>query len=93
MAKEIQGIVQRNPIMLEQCCLFAVEQKEGSYLVVSTDTQASKDNIFVEQGQKIYIKGSGIDDVNFKGVVVTEKAKVKIMDKEGNGIKDYKKRT
>lgn len=78
MAKEIRGTVQQNPIMLEQCCIFAVEQKEGSYLVVSTDLQASKDNIFVEQGQEICIKGSGIENLNFKGVVVTEQAEIKI---------------
>ena len=78
MAKEIRGTVQQNPIMLEQCCIFAVEQKEGSYLVVSTDLQASKDNIFVEQGQEIRIQGSGIEDMNFKGVVVTQQAKIEI---------------
>ena len=78
MAKEIRGTVWQNPIMLEQCCLFAVKQKEGSYLVVSTDLQASKDNIFVEQGQEIRIQGSSIEDMNFKGVVVTQQAKIEI---------------
>lgn len=78
MAREIQGIVQKNPIMLERCCLFALEQEEGSYLIVSTDLQACKDNIFVKQGQEVTIRGSGIEDMKFKGVLITEQAKIRI---------------
>ena len=78
MRKEIRGFVQNNPILLEQCCMFAVEQKEDTYLVVSTARQAGKDNIFVEQGQEICIRGSTIEDNNFKGVIVTEQAEIKV---------------
>lgn len=78
MAREIQGIVQRNPVILDKCCIFAVEQKEGSYLVLSTESQADKDSIFVEQGQEISIKGSIFEDKSFKGVLLTEQAKIKI---------------
>ena len=78
MRKEIRGVVQNNPILLEQCCMFAVEQKEDTYLVVSTARQAGKDNIFVEQGQEICIRGSTIEDNNFKGVIVTEQAEIKV---------------
>lgn len=78
MRKEIRGLVQNNPILLEQCCMFAVEQKEDTYLVVSTARQAGKDNIFVEQGQEICIRGSTIEDNNFKGVIVTEQAEIKV---------------
>lgn len=58
--------------------MFAVEQKEDTYLVVSTARQAGKDNIFVEQGQEICIRGSTIEDNNFKGVIVTEQAEIKV---------------
>lgn len=78
MRKEIRGFVQNNPILLEQCCMFAVEQKEDTYLVVSTARQAGKDNIFVEQGQEICIRGSTIEDNNFKGVIVIEQAEIKV---------------
>lgn len=84
MVKEIKGIVKENPVMLERCCVFAVEQKNASYLVVSTEWQAGMDNIFVEQGQEISIRGSTIEDSTFKGVVLTEEAKIKIKEeKEG----------
>ena len=78
MAKEVRGVVLQNPIVLERCCLFTVEQDGGTYLILSTDRQASKDNIFVEQGQEIHIQGSGIEDMNFKGVIVTEQAQINI---------------
>lgn len=86
MAKEIKGIVHKNPLMLDSCCMFTVEQEEETYLVVSTDLQACKDNIFVEQGQQICIKGSSIEDMNFKGVVFTEQAKIKV-SRNGIGAK------
>lgn len=78
MAKEIKGIVRQNPIMLPRCCLFVVEQEDGFYLIVSTDIQAAKDNIFVEQGQEICINGSGIEGMNLKGVLFTEQAKINL---------------
>lgn len=78
MAKKVRGIVLQNPIVLEQCCLFTVKQNGSTYLVLSTDKQASKDNIFVEQGQEICILGSGIEDVDVKGVIVTEQAHIRI---------------
>lgn len=78
MTEEIKGIVQENPVALEQCCLFALEQDDGSYLVVSTDRQASKDNIFVAKGQEMVIKGSVLLDAKFKGVLVTEQARINL---------------
>lgn len=78
MAKKVRGIVLQNPIVLEQCCLFTVKQDDITFLILSTDRQATKDNIFVEQGQEISILGSGIEDVDVKGVIVTEQAHIKI---------------
>lgn len=76
MKEEIKGIVQENPIMLEQCCLFALEQNGEFYLVVSTDRQASKDSIFVAKGQEMVIRGSVMEDTKFKGVLITEQARI-----------------
>lgn len=76
MKEEIKGIVQENPIILERCCLFALEQDGESYLVVSTNRQASKDSIFVAKGQEMVIKGSVMEDTKFKGVLVTEQARI-----------------
>ena len=78
MTEKIKGIVQENPIILEQCCLFALEQDGTSYLVVSTDRQASKDSIFVAKGQEMVIEGSVMEDTKFKGVLITEQAKIKV---------------
>ena len=78
MAKKVRGIVLQNPIVLERCCLFTVKQGDNTFLILSTDRQATKDNIFVEQGQEICILGSGIEDVNVKGVIVTEQAHIRI---------------
>lgn len=74
--KQLRGIVQQNPVALEQCCIFAVEQGKDLYLVLSTEEQAGKDNIFVERGQEILIRGSMIEEQNFKGVILTERAKI-----------------
>lgn len=84
MAKKVRGIVLQNPIVLEQCCLFTVKQDDNTFLILSTDRQATKDNIFVEQGQEISVLGSGIEDVDVKGVIVTEQAHIRIKadDKE-----------
>lgn len=84
MAKKVRGIVLQNPIVLEQCCLFTVKQDNNTFLILSTDKQAAKDNIFVEQGQEISVLGSGIEDVDVKGVIVTERAHIRIRadDKE-----------
>ena len=79
MDKEVKGIVRQNPVMLEQGCIFIVEQDKGSYLIVSTGMQAAKDNIFVEQGQEITIKGSCMETLDLKGVLVTRKAKIVLM--------------
>lgn len=88
MEMEIKGIVKQNPIMLEDCCIFTVEQEDGTYLVVSTDRQAVKDHIFVQRGQRINIRGSGIADKNFKGVMVVEWAKIST---EKNYINNFRK--
>lgn len=76
MVREIRGIVQKNPVLLEQCCVFLVEQEKGAYVVVSTERQADKDNIFVEQGQEICIKGSLMETDSIKGILLTENAKI-----------------
>ena len=76
MTEEVRGIVQENPVTLEQCCLFTLQQEEGSYLVVSTDRQASKDSIFVVKGQEMVIRGSVMEDTKFKGVLITEQARI-----------------
>lgn len=81
MTQEVRGIVQENPVVLEQCCLFTLKQEDGSYLVVSTDRQASKDNIFVAKGQEMHIKGSVLEDRRFKGVLITEEARIKMYQK------------
>ncbi len=80
MVREIRGTVQKNPVLLEQCCVFAVGQEDGAYLVVSTETQACKDNIFVEQGQEICIRGSLMEAGSIKGILLTEHAKI-VIDK------------
>lgn len=78
MTEVIRGIVQKNPIALENCCLFALEQEGSLYLVVSTERQAGKDNIFVERGQEMVVQGSVLEDASFKGVLFTQDAKIKI---------------
>lgn len=78
MDKEIKGIVRQNPIMMEQSCMFVVEQEKGSYLIVLTDIQAAKDSIFVEQGQEISIRGSCLETSYLKGVVITKEAVIKV---------------
>lgn len=70
MEKEVKGIVKRNPVMLEYGCVFIVEQENAFYLIVSTDAQATKDNIFVKQGQEISIMGSCMETLDLKGVLV-----------------------
>ena len=81
MTEKIKGIVQQNPISLEHCCLFSLEQVDGSYLVVSTDKQANKDSIFVAKGQEMVIKGSVMEDTKFKGVLITEQARISMKQK------------
>ena len=81
MEKEVKGMVKRNPVYLEQGCIFVVEQDNGYYLVLSTDRQAVKDNIFVEQGQEIRIKGSYLETSELKGIVVTNEAEIQITEK------------
>lgn len=84
MKEEIKGIVQENPIILEQCCLFLLEQDGESYLVVSIDRQASKDSIFVAKGQEMVIEGSVMEDTKFKGVLITEQARINFKIKDKN---------
>ena len=87
MTEEIKGFVQENPVTLENCCLFVLEQDGSSYLVISTDRQASKDNIFVAKGQEMVIKGSVMMDTKFKGVLVTEQARIKMKIKDDFDLK------
>jgi hypothetical protein len=81
MINKIEGEVIQTPTALDNCCLFAVRTKQGVYMVVSTQMQACKDNIFVEQGQDIAIEGSAVTDIDLKGVIVTEKAKIINLEK------------
>ncbi len=87
MTEEIKGIVKANPIALEMCCLFVIEHEEGAYLVISTERQASKDSIFVVKGQEMVISGSVLKDVKFKGVVITEQARIKMKIKDDFDLK------
>ena len=75
MEKEVKGMVKQNPIMLEQGCLFVVEQDKDLYLILSTGMQAVKDHIFVEKGQEISIKGHCMEHMDLKGVLVNQEAK------------------
>ena len=76
MIKEIRGIVQNDPVSFSQCSVFAVEQGEDVYLVISANMQAAKDYIFVESGQEIIIRGGTIEDFHFKGVITAEKSRI-----------------
>lgn len=78
MTEEIKGTVTENPVLLENCCMFLIEQSDAFYLVLSTDVQATKDGIFVTKGQEMIIKGCLMDDVRFKGILVTEQAKINL---------------
>lgn len=78
MKKEIRGLVKRDPVVLTDCCLFAVEDKGGMYLVVSTERQADKDYVFVKGGQEIRILGSVMEDERFKGILLTQEAQIKL---------------
>ncbi len=75
---EIFGIVQGEPMLVEDCCVFSLEGKAGLYLILSTDRQAVKDHIFIGKGQEVQITGSILEKENFKGIFVTEKSKIRI---------------
>lgn len=75
---EIFGIVQGEPTLIENCCVFSLEDKEGLYLILSTDRQAVKDHIFIGKGQEVQVTGSILEQSNFKGVFITERAKIKL---------------
>ena len=76
MKKIEVGTVVENPITLDDSCLFLLKQNDGVYLVISTDRQAAKDNIFVHRGQEMCIEGTVLLDPNIKGVLITEQAKI-----------------
>lgn len=57
MKEIIKGIVKGNPIELERCCLYTMEQNGDAYLIFSTGRQALKDSIFVAEDQEIAVKG------------------------------------
>lgn len=75
---EIFGIVQGEPMLFEDCCVFSLEGKAGLYLILSTDRQAVKDHIFIGKGQEVQITGSILKRENFKGILITEKSKIRI---------------
>ena len=76
MEKEITGIVKQNPIMLDHWGIFVVEQDKDVYLIVSSDRQAVKDHVFVEEGQEIRIRGSCLIAEKLKGILITKEAKI-----------------
>lgn len=80
--RELRGIVDQNPVMLEECCIFPVRRADGAYLVVSCDRQAVKDHIFVREGQEISVRGAGVDTVEYKGIIFAERAKICLTEKE-----------
>lgn len=80
--REIKGIVDRNPVILEECCIFPVRRADGAYLVVSCDRQAVKDHIFVREGQEISVRGTGADTVEYKGIILAERAKISLTGEE-----------
>ena len=75
---EIFGTVRGEPTMIEKCCIFLLEGKEGLYLILSTDRQAVKDHIFIEKGQWVQMTGSVLEQEQFQGIFITEKAKIEI---------------
>ncbi|MCI8801239.1 hypothetical protein NSB25_10360 [Acetatifactor muris] len=75
---EIFGIVQGEPTLIGNCCVFSMEGKDGLYLILSTDRQAVKDHIFIGRGQEVQVTGSILEQDNFKGVVITERAKIEL---------------
>lgn len=81
---EIIGNVQGEPLLIEDCCIFSLEGKEGLYLILSTDRQAVKDHIFIGKGQQVQITGSILEQKDFKGIFVTERSKIKVK-KDGKG--------
>ena len=78
MKENIRGTVCQNPRVLDQCCLFTVCQGGETYLVISTERQAAKDHIFVKQGEEICIEGNCIADMDIKGIILTERAEIKL---------------
>ena len=78
MKEKVRGTVCQNPQVLDHCCMFTVRQEDDMYLVISTDRQAAKDHIFVKQGEEICIEGSCITDTDIKGIILTERAEIKL---------------
>ena len=78
MKKEISGIVQQNPIIHENCCVYAIRKGEEVSLVLSTDMQAYKDDVFVAEGQEIWIQGEAFKVSDIKEIIFTEKASINI---------------
>lgn len=58
-----------------------MEGKDGLYLILSTDRQAVKDHIFIGKGQEIQVTGSILEQDNFKGIFITERAKIELRKK------------
>ena len=73
---EIKGTVVDQIVCLEQCTLFAVQQKDGCYLIISENRQACKDDVFVRKGQKIRLQGGVLDGKAIKGIMITNNAEI-----------------
>lgn len=82
---EISGTVQGEPTLLENCCVFSVEGRDGLYLILSTDRQAVKDHIFIERGQEVQVIGSRLEQGSFRGIFLTERAKIEVKSIVGKG--------
>lgn len=75
---EIKGTVVDQIICLEQCTLFAVQQRDGYYLIISENRQACKDDVFIRKGQMIRLQGGVLDGKVIKGIMITENANIQL---------------
>jgi phage-related protein len=76
--KKIQGTVTEQLVLLEQCSLFAVQEQDGFYLIISANEQACKDDVFIRKGQNVQVQGGLLEGKKIKGVIVAEKSQIKL---------------
>lgn len=81
MIKEISGLVEGNPLVLDNCCLFSVRQGDECYLVLSRGEQSAKDNIFVAKGERIHVKGGVFENECLKGILISQQSKIINLEK------------
>ena len=78
MLKEIRGLVECNPIVLDGCSVYLLKHNAENYLVLSREIQSAKDNIFVKKGDKVFLKAGMIDAKAINGFLVTRKSQIEI---------------